>query len=57
VVAERLPTAFEPGAIVTERELNALLKVTSGKDFDPRRDHAMIRLFLDCGLMVARCLG
>jgi integrase len=43
--------------ILTERELAALLKVTAGKDFDSRRDHAMIRLFVDCGLRVGEMAG
>lgn len=47
----------EPVAIVTEQELTALLKVTSGKDLDSRREHAMIRLFLDCGLRVGEMSG
>jgi site-specific recombinase XerD len=47
----------EPVPILTERELAALLKVTAGKDFDARRDHAMIRLFVDCGLRVGEMAG
>jgi site-specific recombinase XerD len=47
----------EPVPILTERELAALLKVTAGKDFDSRRDHAMIRLFVDCGLRVGEMTG
>jgi site-specific recombinase XerD len=47
----------EPVPILTERELAALLKVTAGKDFDARRDHAMIRLFIDCGLRVGEMAG
>jgi len=47
----------EPVPILTERELAALLKVTTGKDFDSRRDHAMIRVFVDCGLRVGEMAG
>jgi site-specific recombinase XerD len=47
----------EPVPILTERELAALLKITAGKDFDARRDHAMIRLFVDCGLRVGEMAG
>lgn len=36
--------------ILSEAELTALLKVTSGKGFEQRRDHAMLRLFVDCGI-------
>ncbi|WP_092622541.1 tyrosine-type recombinase/integrase [Jiangella sp. DSM 45060] len=39
-----------PVPILTEAELRALLKATGGKDFESRRDHAMIRLFLDTGI-------
>jgi site-specific recombinase XerC len=31
--------------------------VTSGKGFDQRRDHAIIRLFLDCGLRLSELAG
>jgi site-specific recombinase XerD len=47
----------EPAPVLTERDLAALLKVTAGKDFDSRRDHAMIRLFIDCGLRVGEMAG
>jgi site-specific recombinase XerD len=40
----------QPVAILTEHELERLFKATSGKDFDSRRDHAIMRLFVDCGL-------
>ena len=47
----------EPAEILTDAELTRLLRVTSGKDFDSRRDHAMIRLFNDCGLRVGEMAG
>jgi site-specific recombinase XerD len=47
----------EPVEILTDAELTRLLRVTSGKDFDSRRDHAMIRLFNDCGLRVGEMAG
>lgn len=43
-VAEKL---IQP---LTEGELKALLKVTNGKTFEDRRDHAIIRVLLDTGL-------
>jgi len=50
------PVPEEPVPILTERELAALLKVTGG-NFDSRRNHAMIRLFVDCGLRVGEMAG
>jgi site-specific recombinase XerD len=40
----------QPVAILTEAELTRLFKVTSGKTFEDRRDHAIMRLFYDAGL-------
>ena len=42
----------QPVPILSDAELAALLKATTGKEFEQRRDHAMIRLFLDCGIRV-----
>lgn len=36
----------------TDAELAALLKVTGGQDFESRRDHAIIRIFIDTGVRV-----
>jgi site-specific recombinase XerD len=36
--------------VLTDDSLKALLKATEGRDFDQRRDHAIIRLFLDTGM-------
>jgi site-specific recombinase XerD len=47
----------QPVPVLSDDELEALLKVTSGKDFEPRRDHAMIRLFLDSGVRVGEMAG
>jgi site-specific recombinase XerD len=45
------PTVPEvPVPVLTEDEIKALLKTCSGKDFDDRRDLAIIRLFLDTGM-------
>jgi site-specific recombinase XerD len=49
--------AEQPIAILSEAELGRLLKVTEGKGFEQRRDHAIIRLFIDCGLRVGEMTG
>jgi site-specific recombinase XerD len=47
------PTVPEqPVPILREDELSRLLKVTEGKGFEQRRDHAMIRLFFDTGIRI-----
>lgn len=38
-----------PVPVVLEEELQALLKVCAGKEFEQRRDAALVRLFLDTG--------
>ena len=43
----------KPVPVLTDAELAALLKVCAGKDFRDRRDEAMIRLLLDCGMRVS----
>jgi site-specific recombinase XerD len=47
----------QPVPILSDAELAALLKATTGKEFEQRRDHAMIRLFLDCGIRVGEMAG
>jgi site-specific recombinase XerD len=49
--------AEQPVPILTEPDLTALLKVTAGKDFDSRRDHAIIRLFIDSGIRLGEMAG
>ena len=39
-----------PPPVWTEEQIKALLKVCEGKDFEQRRDHAIIRLLLDTGM-------
>jgi site-specific recombinase XerD len=46
-----------PVPILTERELAALLTVTAGKGFEQRRDHAIIRLFVDSGIRLGEMVG
>ncbi len=39
--------------VVSDDDLRALLKVCEGAAFDQRRDTAILRLFIDCGLRLA----
>jgi len=43
-VPEKLPPVLE------DTEIKKLLRVTSGTDFTSRRDHAILRLMIDCGI-------
>ncbi len=47
----------KPVPVLTDIELAALMKACAGKDFRDRRDEAMIRLLLDCGLRVSELCG
>jgi site-specific recombinase XerD len=47
----------KPVPVLTDDELAALMKVCGGKDFRDRRDEAMIRLLLDCGVRVSELCG
>lgn len=40
----------QPIPLLSDEEIKRLLKVTSGSSYDDRRDHAIIRLFLDTGM-------
>ncbi len=47
-----------PVPVLREEELKALLATCErGKSFDDRRDHAIIRLFIDCGPRLAEVAG
>lgn len=48
---------MKPVPVVGDAELAALLKACAGKEFNDRRDEAMIRLLLDCGLRVSELCG
>jgi site-specific recombinase XerC len=48
---------MKPVPVITDEELAALLKACAGKEFSDRRDEALIRLLLDCGVRVARPAG
>src|SRR4051794_10399752 len=43
--------------VLTDEELVRLLKTCAGKDFSDRRDEAVIRLLLDCGIRVSELCG
>jgi len=47
----------KPVPVITDEELAALMKVCAGKDFRDRRDEAIIRLLLDCGIRVSELCG
>lgn len=44
---------MKPVPVLSDGDLAALLKACNGKEFNDRRDEAMIRLLLDCGLRVS----
>ena len=46
-----------PVQTLSEAEVEALLRVTSGRSFVDRRDHAIIRLLLDTGARRAELMG
>lgn len=47
----------KPVPVLTDAELAALMKTCAGKDFRDRRDEAVIRLLLDCGIRVSELCG
>jgi site-specific recombinase XerD len=48
---------MKPVPLVSDEELAALLRACSGKEFNDRRDEALIRLLLDCGVRVSEACG
>jgi site-specific recombinase XerD len=46
-----------PVPIVGDDDLKKLLKVSEGTTFDARRDTAILRLFIDCGLRLGEVAG
>jgi len=54
----RRPTVpVEPVPVLSIEELKALLAACEGRDFDARRDTAVVRLFVDTGMRRAELLG
>lgn len=47
----------EPPAVLRPEEVRALMKATSGRDFESRRDRAIITLFLHTGVRRAELAG
>src|SRR5581483_7989992 len=47
----------EPPEVLSDDELRRLLKTCDGKDFDSRRDMAILRLLIDTGLRRAELAG
>ena len=47
----------KPVPVLSDAELTALLKACAGKTFSDRRDEAIVRLLLDCGLRVSELSG
>jgi site-specific recombinase XerD len=43
----------KPVPVISDTELTALLKACNGKGFADRRDEALIRLLLDCGVRIS----
>ena len=48
---------MKPVPVITDEELAALLKACAGKEFADRRDEALIRLLLDCGVRISEACG
>ncbi|MDA0799818.1 MAG: tyrosine-type recombinase/integrase [Chloroflexi bacterium] len=47
----------EPVAVLRQEQIGALLKQTDGRDFESRRDHAIIRILLDTGMRRGELIG
>ena len=50
-------TKNKPVPVLSDDELERLLNACKGKEFANRRDEAMIRMMLDCGLRVSELCG
>ena len=47
----------EPPPVLTEEQLRRLLKTCDGRSFEERRDNAIFRLFMDCGVRLSELAG
>lgn len=47
----------KPVPVLTDDELNRLIKAVTGKTFEKRRDEAIVRILLDCGIRVSELCG
>lgn len=47
--------APQPVPVLTDDEVVALLKSCAGKDFNDRRDQAILRVLFDCGIRISEC--
>ena len=48
---------MKPVPVVTDDQLAALVKACTGREFADRRDEALIRLLLDCGVRISEACG
>ena len=48
---------MKPVPVLSDTELTALLKACAGKEFNDRRDEALIRLLLDSGVRISEACG
>jgi site-specific recombinase XerD len=48
---------MKPVPVISDGELAALLKACNGREFADRRDEALIRLLLDCGVRISEACG
>jgi site-specific recombinase XerD len=48
---------MKPVPVISDHELAALLKACNGREFADRRDEALIRLLLDCGVRISEACG
>lgn len=54
---EKPKGAAKPVDVLTDGDIERLFKVTSGQDFDSRRDHAILRVLFDCGVRISELAG
>jgi site-specific recombinase XerD len=50
-------SAMKPVPVLSDDQLAALLKTCNGKTFNDRRDEALLRVLLDCGVRVSEACG